>query len=74
MLSNEVKADLGALDEIAAFVDSHTTVGRRYEFAPMIAEFRKALMEELDYNVEATHLQALGRNMAEFERIVVPFP
>ena len=70
----QVKADLGALDEIAAFVDSHTTVGRRYEFAPMIAEFRKALMDELDYNVEASHLQALSRNMAEFERIVVPLP
>ena len=33
----QVLADLTVLDEIAAFVDRHTTVGKRYEFAPMIA-------------------------------------
>jgi ubiquinone biosynthesis protein len=70
----QVKGDLDALDEIALFVDRHTTAGRRYEFAPMIQEFRKALMDELDYNVEANHLQTLSRNLAEFERIVVPLP
>ena len=57
----QVMADLTALDEMAAFVDHHTKVGRRYEFAPMIREFRKALMEELDYNVEAEPLRTLKR-------------
>ena len=70
----QVNADLSVLDELAAFVDHHTKVGRRYEFAPMISEFRKALMEELDYRVEAGHLRRLGRNLAEFDRIVVPSP
>ncbi len=70
----QVLADLTVLDEIAAFVDRHTTVGKRYEFAPMMREFRKALMEELDYEVEANHLRTLGRNLAEFERIYVPAP
>lgn len=67
-------ADLAVLDEIAAFVDHHTAVGRRYEFAPMILEFRKALMEELDYEVEANHLRTLKRNLAGFDRIIVPTP
>jgi ubiquinone biosynthesis protein len=71
---DQVKGDLTALDEIAAFVDHHTKVGRRYEFAPMIYEFRKAVMEELDYTVEAGHLRRLGRNLAAFNRIVVPSP
>jgi ubiquinone biosynthesis protein len=66
--------DLTVLDEIAAFVDNHTKVGKRYEFAPMIREFRKSLMEELDYTVEANHLRTLKRNLAEFERIFVPAP
>src|SRR5688572_16274494 len=44
---DQVLADLTVLDEIAAFVDHHTKVGKRYEFAPMMQEFRKALMEEL---------------------------
>ena len=71
---DQVLADLTVLDEIAAFVDQHTKVGRRYEFAPMIREFRKALMDELDYEVEANHLRTLKQNLAEFPRIFVPAP
>jgi len=73
-IMEQALADLTVLDEIAAFVDHHTNVGRRYEFAPMIREFRKALMEELDYEVEANHLRTLKLNLAEFERIIVPAP
>ena len=73
-IMEQVLSDLTVLDEIAAFVDQHTKVGRRYEFAPMIREFRKALMEELDYEVEANHLRTMKKNLAEFERIVVPAP
>ncbi len=69
-IMEQALADLTVLDEIAAFIDHHTKVGRRYEFAPMIREFRKALMDELDYEVEANHLRTLKRNLAEFERIV----
>ena len=73
-IMDQVLSDLTVLDEISAFVDSHTKVGRRYEFAPMIREFRKALMEELDYKIEASHLRTLRRNLAEFNRIFVPEP
>jgi len=70
----QVLADLTVLDEIAAFVDHHTNVGKRYEFAPMMLEFRKALMDELDYEIEANHLRTLKRNLVEFERLFVPAP
>ena len=73
-INEQVKHDLAALDEIAALADQHTQAGRRYDFAPMVREFRKALMVELDYKQEASHLRTLGRNLAEFERIVVPAP
>lgn len=73
-IMEQVVADLTVLDEIASFVDQHTKVGRRYEFAPMIGEFRKALMEELDYEVEASHLRTLKRNLRDFPRIFVPEP
>ena len=71
---DQVADDLKVLDEIAAFVDHHTTVGRRYEFAPMMREFRKALTDELDYEIEASHLRILKKNLERFERIVVPAP
>lgn len=73
-IADQVRGDLNALDEIAAFVDRHTAAARRYEFAPMIREFRKALMEELDYNIEASHLRTMNRNLADFDRIIVPCP
>ena len=73
-IMEQALSDLTVLEEIAAFVDNHTKVGRRYEFAPMVGEFRKALMQELDYEVEANHLRTLKRNLGDFRRIVVPAP
>jgi predicted unusual protein kinase regulating ubiquinone biosynthesis (AarF/ABC1/UbiB family) len=37
-------------------------------------EFRKTLYRELDYRKEAQNLVALGENLAEFEKIVIPQP
>jgi ubiquinone biosynthesis protein len=70
----QVNADLNVLDEIAALVDNHTKAGRRYEFAPMVREFRKAITEELDYEIEASHLRTLKRNLSRFDRIIIPAP
>jgi len=73
-IGDRVRQDLDVLDEIAAFVDQHTQTGKRYEFQPMIREFRKSVMVELDYKQEAGHLKTLGQNLAEFPRIIVPAP
>jgi len=64
--------DLEALEEIAAFAESHTEVGKQYRFVRMVEEFRKALMRELDYRQEARNLATLGENLKGFDRIVVP--
>ena len=66
--------DLDALEEIAEFLDGHTTIGKRYEFLRMLEEFRKSLLRELDYRQEANNLRAFGKQMAEFDRIIVPQP
>ncbi len=66
--------DLDALDEIAEFLDGHTAAGKRYEFCQMLSEFRKSLLRELDYRQEANNLITIGKNLEEFEHIVVPEP
>jgi ubiquinone biosynthesis protein len=66
--------DLDALDEIAEFLDNHTAAGKRYEFCQMLDQFRKSLLRELDYRQEASNLTTIGRNLTEFEHIVVPEP
>jgi predicted unusual protein kinase regulating ubiquinone biosynthesis (AarF/ABC1/UbiB family) len=70
----QVKEDLEALAEVAAFVDKHSEAGARYEFTAMVAEFHKSLLEELDYRREAGHLRTLGANLKRFPAIVVPQP
>jgi ubiquinone biosynthesis protein len=66
--------DLEALMEIARFFDSHTEIGRKYEFERIMAQLRKSLIAELDYRQEARHLALLRDNLRSFERIVVPRP
>jgi ubiquinone biosynthesis protein len=70
----QVMADLDAMAEIAAFLDKRTEAGARYCFTDLIAEFRRSLLEELDYLNEAANLRTLGSNLASFTDIIVPQP
>jgi predicted unusual protein kinase regulating ubiquinone biosynthesis (AarF/ABC1/UbiB family) len=73
-IDRQVRADLEALARIADFFDRHTDAGARYAFAALVAEFSKALTAELDYVQEASNLRLLGRNLVDFDSIVVPQP
>ena len=66
--------DLDALSDIATFYDEHTKAGKRYEYRVILEEFRKSLLDELDYEKEAHNLATLKANLEEFELIVVPSP
>jgi len=66
--------DLDAFAQIAAVVDKHTEVGRRFAFQDMLEEFRKTLLHELDYRREAANLVTLANNLKRYERLVIPRP
>ena len=66
--------DMDAFHEIAEFLDRRTEWGKRYGLADMHDEFRKSILRELDYLVEAQNLKTLGANLAGFDRILVPQP
>jgi predicted unusual protein kinase regulating ubiquinone biosynthesis (AarF/ABC1/UbiB family) len=66
--------DMEAIEELATLADNHTDAGRRLGFTDMVAEFRKSLLDELDYRKEAANLETLGGNLAHNELIVVPAP
>jgi len=36
--------DLEALESIAEFIDTHTEVGKRYEFSNMLTDLRQSLL------------------------------
>jgi predicted unusual protein kinase regulating ubiquinone biosynthesis (AarF/ABC1/UbiB family) len=71
-IREKMSEDLDVLGEIAAFLDAHTEAGRKYEFTPLLEEFRKSLLRELDYRLEARNLSIFADNLRGFERIVVP--
>lgn len=66
--------DLEVFAEIAAFVDQHTDAGRRYAFREILEEFRRALLRELDFRLEANNLLELRDVLRSFRRILVPHP
>jgi len=71
---DQVVNDLDALEEVAGFIDAHTEVGKRYEFGNLLAELRRSLLRELDFQREASNLIRLGENLREFDRLIVPVP
>ena len=66
--------DLAMMEEIAGFLDRHTSAGPQFDFTRIVHEFRRAVLQELDYQREAHNLLTIGQNLREFSRIVVPKP
>ena len=73
-LREVITEDMAAIGEAATFLDRHTSVGRRYEFARILDEFRRGLYRELDYTQEALSLRTLADNLIKFDLLVVPAP
>jgi len=69
-----IAEDFDVLQQIAGLLDNHTDAGRKYRFASVVDEFRSTIINELNYEREAMNLQAMARNLEEFELIQVPQP
>jgi predicted unusual protein kinase regulating ubiquinone biosynthesis (AarF/ABC1/UbiB family) len=66
--------DLEALEQVAEFIDAHTETGKRYEFSNLLADLRRSLVRELDFQREAGNLLKLRSSLCEFEQLIVPEP
>lgn len=73
-IRRQIAEDFEVLAEIAAFMDNHTTMGKRYRFQTVLQEFRLTIQNELNYELEAQNLTSLGRNLREFPLLFVPQP
>jgi ubiquinone biosynthesis protein len=73
-IRKQITEDLEVLEELASLADQHTELGRRHRFLEIVEQFRKVLVEELDYQREAANLTMLRRNMSEFPNICVVEP
>ena len=73
-IRRQIAEDFEVLEQIAGFLDGHTSLGRRHRFLVVLAEFRLTIQQELNYEREAHNLVALGKNLADFKLIQVPQP
>src|SRR5471030_1826428 len=73
-IRKQIAEDFEVLEEIAAFFDEHTDIGKRYRFGKILAEFKSSILQELDYQREASNLTTLADNLKEFSHILVPLP
>jgi len=73
-IRKQIADDFEVLEEIADFFDEHTDIGRRYRFGKILAEFKSSILQELDYQREASNLATLANNLKEFPHILVPLP
>jgi predicted unusual protein kinase regulating ubiquinone biosynthesis (AarF/ABC1/UbiB family) len=64
--------DLEFFRELAGFMTKHTQVGAKVDMHGIIAQLERALLDELDYRIEARNAAQFRRALAEFPRLLVP--
>jgi ubiquinone biosynthesis protein len=73
-VADTVRMDLDALAGFADKADRITDLGRRLRFADWVHEFRKTLLGELDYRVEAENLSRFSEHFTDYPELFVPQP
>ena len=64
--------DLDAFEDLATLFEEHTEVGRVFGLRQIVATFRVALINELDFRSESEALERLNHALADFNQIRVP--
>ena len=64
--------DLEFFRELASFLTKHTEMGSRVDLLGIIAQLERALLDELDYRIEARNAATFRRALAEFPTLLVP--
>ncbi len=73
-IRKQIFDDLDAFEDIAEFLEKFTDLGKQLMLQATLQEFRKALLQELDYLQEAQNLLRMAENLKDFKNIVVPKP
>src|SRR5690606_14441677 len=73
-IAPQIRGDLDALRSLARRADDHTRIGREIHFADWVQEFRRALLGELDYRMEAENLDRFGEHLRDYPELYVPSP
>jgi ubiquinone biosynthesis protein len=69
---NLLADDLEFFRELASFMQEHSAAGARIDMIGIVQQLEQALVDELDYRIEARNAATFRRTLAEFPRILVP--
>ncbi len=73
-IRRQVFDDLEVLESLAERLEAHTRQGRLFAVTDLLAQFRRSMLDELDYRKEAANLVRLARIVADRDLLVVPAP
>jgi predicted unusual protein kinase regulating ubiquinone biosynthesis (AarF/ABC1/UbiB family) len=71
-IREDLADDIEFFHELASFLAEHTAAGQRMDLLGIVHQLEQALVDELDYRVEARNGVMFRRSLAEFPRILVP--
>jgi predicted unusual protein kinase regulating ubiquinone biosynthesis (AarF/ABC1/UbiB family) len=71
-IRRQVFDDLEVLENIAGRLEAHTESGRLFAVGDLLAQFRRSMLDELDYRKEAANLVRLREIVADRPLLVVP--
>ncbi len=73
-IRQQITDDLDAFQDVTQYLEKHTDLGKELMINATLEEFRKAIIQELDYLQEAQNLITIEHNLREFSRIIIPLP
>src|SRR5699024_2718401 len=71
-IEQTVRNDLEILHRLASLAESRMNWARQYQVKDMIDEFSHAILEELDYTIEARNAERLSKQFAEDRTVYIP--
>ena len=67
-----IEQDLDILKELAGLLDKYTAAGRFNHFSNIVAEFKRIILMELNYNQEGRNVEKFKNNFKNDHSIVIP--
>lgn len=71
-IEKRVRTDLEILRHLAVLAESNLEWARNYQVTDMIEEFSDALINELDYTIEARNVERIGKTHKNDNKIKIP--
>jgi ubiquinone biosynthesis protein len=73
-IESKIESDLSILAGLAELAEKHVPQLKAYEPVALARQFRRTILQELDFTRECRHLEEFGRNFADDETVRFPRP